>query len=257
MIVTERTIAKIRLRCSGIPALASFIPRQPVADRASSREWPVPDRPQDPAPDRSRSRPTDDSARCGAVRASCRRARRAARPPRARTPSSSGGSDSRVRPAAPAADDRGGSARSRARPTSAGRTATPVCRIVPFRTGRDPRECGAEVGEQTLEWACQDRRPCYDDVIVPGPRRTRQQRASRCDQAPPGAIARDRLADPPARREADPDLTVVAPAGRGPAWSTNAGVTQRRRVAATATNSARRLRRATRGRGAGSAAAKA
>ena len=68
MIVTDKTIARIRLRCSGMTGPVSFtrrgallrVPRPTlVSDRFATGV---------PAPGRSRSRPMDGNARCGEAR---------------------------------------------------------------------------------------------------------------------------------------------------------------------------------------------
>jgi hypothetical protein len=58
--------------------------------------------------------------------------------------------------------------------------------------------------------------------------------------------ARLRATAPPIRRLAVKPMPISDGTPRGPAWRTNAGVTQRQRVPATARNSRRRLRRTTR-----------
>ncbi len=68
------------------------------------------------------------------------------------------------------------------------------------------RKCVRQIGQQSLERTCQDRRPRHDDVVISRLGGTGKESACRGPQPPARAVAGNGVADPPAGGEADADF---------------------------------------------------
>jgi hypothetical protein len=143
------------------------------------------------------------TGRRGGCSASRRAAAHAVPERRVRIPSRSedGGSSARAR--ARSRNGTTGSTRRRAgRSSLRADLPRPAGRALPD----DPRECVRQIGQQSLERTCQDRRPRHNDVVISRLGGTGKESACRGPKAPARAVAGHGVADPPAGGEADADL---------------------------------------------------